>query len=90
MNGNADLSHNSPTLTMGVQDSHPLSAFDADFSGSLITRAIFIDSAGVVEIKFASGNVDTLNLAPGMWHPILGFTRVVSSPLALSSIHVGY
>ncbi|MGD8753654.1 MAG: hypothetical protein PVG14_19655 [Anaerolineales bacterium] len=52
-------------------------------------RGLLVDVAGDVKCTYQNGQVDTLYLAAGVWHPML-VKRVWSTGTTASGIHAGY
>jgi len=87
-----NLSKDSPSITMGLSYSTLLPSFNTNLiaAGATPTRCVMLDVSGSIEIEYANGTTDTLTLVSGIMHPIFGFTKIISSSLLVSQIHIGY
>lgn len=52
-------------------------------------RALLVGVTGNVKVTYINGQVDTLALAAGVWHPML-VLRVWSTDTTATGIHAGY
>jgi len=78
------------SIETGAQYTTALTAFDTDLADINLPRGIILDFEGTVEFLYEQGQTDTLLLVAGMIHPIVGFSRIVSSSLLVSQIHIAY
>lgn len=88
--GDRNLSGNEIDLVSGCQYSITLPAFATDLTDKNLPRGVLLDADGIVNLKYKNSTSDTLTLAAGIIHPILGYTQVVSSDLLSTQIHVIY
>lgn len=89
--GDRNLSGYEIGMESGCQYSITLPAFATTLTDTNLPRGLLTDADDTISILYKNGTSDTLTLAAGIIHPILAYTQVISSGLALTAnIHVIY